>query len=358
MKKEIINISKPKEFEIDVLLDKFNKSLDETAGSISKQNELSHVLSEFNPRYIPVDSNGLSLKEFVMEQIVAGIYAPLIHGFSKTIISNIYEGNLPNVVVSPPRDAIPLAVSFKQMSKQMGNEIKVLTPPLNRNTAGIDNNQKVEGASMDPLFPLMTEQLMKKLSGSLLEVETGIYGTTSLVLAKLLKEKGLKLYVPVKFYGLGPNLSFVHAILSKGESWIAEEAESKGLVDSDLIKKLMVFVDSLEEFGMQNFYHSVEKLQMLSTEKVVPVIMKQTQEVWSLAYASNMAVKNSASEYTDITAVELGDMLRKIPWLVEQSKLGLPLTLESEIPPMDSKEDHYQKIRESKVFDYPKNLVI
>lgn len=341
-------------YAIDYLLAKFGASVESTAASAKSKTELVEALREYNPWYDPVKINGKDAKATVMEQVVAGVYAPLIHGFANALVENIKLGNLPNVVICPPRDAIPLLVSLKQTAKLAGLQIKFLTPDVNRNTAGIENNQKAGETREDELFPELLTQVAGKVGqGGVVEVETGIYGTTSMVMATALKQLGVSKYVSVKFYGLGPNLSYVHAVLSGGKCWLAEKSEELAWVDSGQVEKLMVLVDTLEEFGMQNGYRSVEKLRKSKSGAVVGEIAFNGDETRQLAYATNMAVYNTTKLYYGVGQGEIRGLLERVPWLVEKSKTGLPLTLEAAIPSMDSKEEHFARIRRAGVFDYP-----
>ena len=186
------------------------------------------------------------------------------------------------------------------------------------------------------------------------EIEPGIYSTTSLEVAMELKALGLPKYVSVKLYGLGPNLSFVHALLSGGEEWLAEKAESSGLVDPAQIAGLMVLLDSLEEFGMQNQYQSVAKLGLDETGEIYPVINQVDVKTFEIFKATNLAIKKTAFLYLNSDWEIFLSLIKIVPELVKLSKdKNLPLTLIKPIPPMDNKEAHFNKIRLSGLLDYP-----
>ena len=50
-------------------------------------------------------------------------------------------------------------------------------------------------------------------------------------------------------------------------------------------------------------------------------------------------------------------LLKAVPDLVGLAKQGFPVMLSSAIPPMDNHNEHFQKIRDSGIFDYP-NLIV
>ena len=347
------------EIVIDFLLSEFHKSLDMVASEEGKRNQLIEVLEEYNPIYEPIEVETTSERAKVLAQVVAGVYAPLIHGFTQTVLNNIKIGVVSENIIAPPRDAIPLAMSLKAMSDQLGIGINLMSPHINRNIAGIANNQKNQAVLRDPLIDIYFDQEKAKMNGreALTEVETGIYGTTSLVTAEAFKLRGVQRYVPIKFYGLGPNLSYIHAVLSQGQEWVAGVAEEKALVNKSLIESLMVILDTMEELGMEKFYKSVEKLTTDSEGVVVPVIVPVSDEQLEIARVTNSVLVTTAESYLGILPEEILEMLGREGWLREQSKSGLPITLKAAIPSMDSKEEHFKNIRASKLFDYP-NLII
>ena len=290
-----------------------------------------------------------------MANVVSALYAPLIHAFSKTTLSNIETGVLPRVIIAPPRDAIPLAVSLKEMSRIHHDTISIFMPPVNRNTSGILNNQKGEYIGRSPLLSTLFDQLSTAMGKpqTIMEMETGIYGTTSKIMAEAMKTRGTKKYHPLKFYGLGPNISFVHGILSNNQEWVAEEAEAKGLVDGSFIGGLMVLLDTMEELGMEKHYQSVEKLATDAEGKVIPVIVPGSPRETEIARVTCEVIKTSAKEYQTISPDEVKKILYDVPKLVRYSESGLPFTLTEAIPSMNSKEKFFESIRSSMIFDYP-----
>lgn len=291
----------------------------------------------------------------MLSNVVAGIYAPLIHSFSNSVLQNINSGVLPPVIVAPPRDAIPLVSSLKAMAALHGQDLLIFEPPVNRNTTGIANNQKKYFIGRSPYLDQLLDETVESLQGStcVMEVETGIYGTTSLVMAAAFKSRKLDFYYPLKFYGLGPNLSFVHAVLSDGKQWVAQDAEDSGLVSRAQINGLMVLLDTMEELGMEKFYQSVEQLQVGPTGKIEPVFMPVSGEDLEVATVTNQVITDTAPLYVDLTPGEVKAMLANIPVLVKYSQQGFPFTLSAAIPSMDSKDAHFESIRTSKLFDYP-----
>ncbi len=265
-------------------------------------------------------------------------------------------GVLPPEVVAPPRDAIPLVSSLLAQAEIRGIDLHIFEPPVNRNTAGIANNQKSGDAKVSPFLSLMFDQTVSAMNGtpSIVEVETGIYGTTSMIMASAFKSRGVESYYPLKFYGLGPNLSFVHAILSNGQEWLAENAEAFGLVSKSQVAGLMVLLDTMEELGMEKFYQSVENLMIDKDGLVKPVKMTVSDEELEVAIATNQVIKDTASLYEKMPLETLVQMLGDVPKLVECSVAGYPFTLTKAIPSMDSREEHFKSVRSLKLFDYPK----
>jgi hypothetical protein len=345
--------------ELDKLLAKFHQSVEVVSGNGEAFEQMCVALHEINPHFSPETYSSLP-EANVLANVVAGLYAPLIHGFSKTVLENIHAGRIPEVLVAPPRDSVPLAVSLETMAEITGVGLTILKPPITRKTAGIPNNQSDEIAKEDPLFGLMINQTFNShsISGGITELETGIYSTTSLKVAHMLKELGIGEYVALKFYGLGPNLSYVHALLSGGNEWVAEKAESAGLVDAIQIAQLMVLLDSMEEFGMQNIYQTITKLKLNGSGKVEPVINTVDEKTLEIARATNQAIAHTSGKYLGVETGELSlGLLGSIPTLVTLSQQGYPFTLTAPIPPMDNKEAHFANIRAAQVFSYPKLIL-
>lgn len=343
---------------LDHLTQAFNADVNYMVLNKEKQQEMLALLGDYNPRFKPVEIDCQYPETRVLANVVAGIYAPLIHGFTSMVLKNIDCGLLPGVIMAPPRDAIPLVTSLKAITAAKGLAYPmILMPPINRITAGIPNNQKLEfEAHKDRLFDLLVEQTFNHLNGyqGVTEMETGIYGTTSLVTAATLRKLGLNHYHALKFYGLGPNLSYIHGLLSSAQEWQAEIAEAKGLVDPSQIASLMVLLDTIEELGMEKFFQSVNALAMDADGQVIPVINPSSAKEVEVAYATNEVIKLTASQYLDQKPEEVKQLLTKIPWLVAKSQQGFPFTLKTSIPSMDSQEEHFTKIRESGLFAYPK----
>ena len=347
------------EFVIEKLLPQFHASIDLVVKESGKHAEMIEVLKAHNPDFTPIQVETKHPKAEVLANVVAGIYAPMIHGFATTIVRNIKEGKLSNVVIAPPRDAIPLAVAIEAQAEIQGCELQVMMPHVNRNTAGIANNQKGYFIGRSPHLDLLLDQAIFNMNGSTgaIEVETGIYGTTSLIMAEAFKARKLKRYSPIKFYGLGPNISYVHAVLSDGKEWIAEVAEAQGLVEVSEINGLMVLLDTIEELGMEKFYQGVERLQVNENGLVEPIIVPVSDEEREIASVTNKVIAETAFIYRNITPGEVKLMLGRVPCLVEYAQQGFPLTLTEPIPSMDSKEEHFSAVRKSKLFDYPDLLL-
>lgn len=342
--------------ELEVLLTRFHRSVERVAGDKQAFEEMCGILGEINPHYEQEEYSRLP-KANVLANVVAGFYAPLIHGFTQTVLENVEQGRLPRALACPPRDTIPLVNSLQAASEIRGQSLELYTPPITRKVAGIEDNQADESPCQDPLFPdLIRETYGRELEcgRGVTELEPGIYSTTSLKVADLMSEFGCERYVALKFYGLGPNLSYVHGLLSEGQEWVAERAELTGVVEGKKIADLMVFLDSIEEFGMQNFYQSVCRLQRNRQGRVVPVIEPVSDEDVEIAFATNKAVVDTADCYTRVDILDLSRrLLGSVPELREMAGKGYPFMLEDPIPPMDDHEEHFGKIRERGVLDYP-----
>jgi|GEM_PF-5618024 len=343
------------EFAIDGLLAQFHDSVSLVSKDPKKHANMVEALRAYNPKFTPVLVETDLAEAKVLANVVGGIYAPLIHGFTTTIIRNIKDNRLPNVIVAPPRDAIPLAIALQAHSEIQGVDIKLLMPHVNRNTAGIVNNQKDSLVGRSPHLDLLLDQIVQSMGASIgaVEIEPGIYGTTSLIMAEAFKARKLDQYFPIKFYGLGPTSSYVHAVLSGGNQWVAERAEGQGLVETSQINDLMVLLDTMEELGMEKAYKCVEHLELGRDGAVEPVLVPSSAEESEIARVTNGVIKETASQYANITASEVRALLNNVPFLVEHSQEGLPFTLAEPIPSMDSKEKHFDNIRKSKLFDYP-----
>ena len=355
----LTDMAQVSEHELDVLVGEFHHSVESVVADESLFNSMILRLKEINPYFKPEYYSDFK-EANILANVVAGIYAPLIHGFSKTILENISQGYLPKIIIAPPRDTIPLVSSLKAMAEFGEQKLTIIKPPITRKTAGIANNQLSGIAQEDPLFDLLLDQTFGQhcQKGNLLELEAGIYSTTSLKVAGKLKAKGVNQYTALKFYGLGPNLSYVHGLLSGGKEWVAEQAEMESLVDSNLIANLMILLDSLEEFGMQNVHQSVGKLQLTPEGWVEPVILPVEDKFLEIARATNTAIKQTAVKYLAIDTESLSTLLlNSFGKIVALSKTGYPFTLTRPIPPMDNKEEHFSLIRQLKLLDYPRLIL-
>ncbi len=341
--------------ELTELLDVFQVSLEATVQSEEKLVEMYQGLREINPGFTP-DQYSSDKKANVLANVVAGFYAPLIHGFSLMVLKNIESGQLPDIVFAPPRDTIPMVSSLSALSQMTGVEIEIVQPPITRKTAGVFNNQNGEFTAQDPLFAEMVEQVADGVEG-IVELEFGIYSTTSLSTAVILAQNGVKQFIPLKFYGLGPNLSWVHALLTNGREWVADKAEAGGLVNGQQIAELMVLIDSFEEFGMQNMHKTISRLAMDNKGQVVPVIESVDSKTLEIAQATNLAVMMTAADYVDITSEKVQLLLAKVPDMLAMANDGFPTMLTKAIPPMNNYDEHFDNIKESGVFSYPELII-
>lgn len=340
---------------LDDLLEAFHASVYEVSRDPQKKGDLLSVLQDVNPQYIPFEVSGKYPETDVICNVVGAVYAPLIHAYAQSIVTHIGSGILPPVVVAPPRDAIPLACAIQSHADMQAVDVNIVKPHVNRNTAGIHNNQRAEQVGRSPFLDLHIQQMVASMKGSTgaVEVEPGIYGTTSMVLAAELKKQGLETYVPVKFYGLGPNMSFVHAVLSGGASWVAEDAEKHSGFPAQTAEDVMVLLDTMEELGMEKFFQSVEELTIDESGIVVPVIRPVNDKDHEIAVATNHVIKATAGQYEHFGAEGAQQLLSHVGDLVALSQQGFPITLSQPIPSMDNKAEHYKKVRESGLFDYP-----
>ncbi|MCL4208086.1 hypothetical protein KJZ63_00420 [Patescibacteria group bacterium] len=348
--------------EEERLVGQFADTLRAMVADPEKQTLLFAKLLEINPNYQP-KLYSQDAKANVLANVVAAIYAPLIHAFTGSVLKNIQAGILSPVVIAPPRDGIPFANSIKAQADLKGVAIKVIDLQVTRKVAGISNQQGQNGHVSNP-DPLLEEYIAQELGPyfeqGFTEIEPGIYSTTSMVTAGLASKMGNEKYTALKLYGLGPNLSFVHAILSGGQEWVAERAESQGLVDPGKIANLMTLLDSTEEFGMQHMHASVSSLKRNEQGLVKPDIRESEPENLAIAIASNLAITDTAEMYSNNelalqTATSIIDQFDEIVALANQ---GFPLCLTSLIPPgkIDNKITLFEKIRSSKLLNLPSGL--
>jgi len=325
---------------LDTLLNQFNNSVETSAVNPT---EVYVALKKLNP-YFNYQTYSPDKKADLLANIVAAIYAPLINAFISTILDKIELEEIPNIIFVPPRDAIPLFLSIIEQAKNRNIYIEILDPSLNRKILGINNNQSDEDAVEDPLVNKYIFQTFAQHNGmSILEIETGIYGTTTLALANKFKELGLDIKIlPIKMYGLGPNLSFFHYLLSG--SWNAMQTNLNCV---DIINAAMILLDSLEEFGMQNYYASPSQLAD-NGQFVYPIFNFNSPEVIRMAKAANSAIVATAKLYTGETGNEVAlNILKNIDRLVVHALEGLPLCFVDAIPSMDDKEGHYIRFKKA-----------
>lgn len=343
--------------ELDDLLMFFASSVEDVAYDQKKYREMCGLIKSLNSDYVHTHYSD-NPKAQVMSQVVSGIYAPLIHGFSLAIIRNIQRGVLPPHIISPPRDTIPILCSLVPMAMEEGEGVVVSTPPITRRVAGISNAQGEMCVKKDPLFKdLVAQTIQNDLCGTqtVCEVETGIYSTTTQQIAVDAKKHGVHEYIPLKLYGLGPNLSYIHGLLSGGGEWLAEAAEKKHLVDLYQISQGMVLLDSLEEIGMQNMYASVNRLKKDTSGRIVPVIVPVDEEVSSIAKALNQVITHTVKQYHSDDVFEKSiNILDNMSVIVSAAKEGIPLSLSAAIPPMTGKNELFDTIRKSNIFTYPR----
>jgi hypothetical protein len=349
--------------EVDELTKNFHDAAQNVADNPLLKSELYEILHFYNSYFEPGHYSDTSARADVLANVVAAIYAPFIHNFSLAILQNIKNGVLPACIMAFPRDTIPMVHSLKRHARNQGIPIHVIQPFVNRNTAGIANNQRSKDPIQSPHLEEYLRQSLSKFSPqqSFTEIEPGIYSTLSPKVAEILIKYGYgKLFSP-KFYGLGPNLSYIHAILSDGKEWVAEVAEAEGHVEPQFVAQLMILLDSIEEFGMQNAIQSVEQLRVDSKGRVQPVITTNDKETREIASATNLAIKKTAALYSKHDPVFVKHLLGHVPHMAAKSvELGIPLTLSSVIPP-DNKQvkiAHFKKLRESQLLHYPKDMTL
>jgi len=349
--------------EEDRLVSEFAETLDAMIGDEKKQYSLVEKLMEINPNYQP-KIYSQDTKANILANVVAAIYAPLIHAFTGSVLKNIQAGILSPVIIAPPRDAIPFANSIKALAEIKGIPIKVIDLQVTRIIAGIGNQQASKGKVAMP-DPLLAEYVYQELSPYLeygfTEIEPGIYSTTSMMNAELAAKMGNVKYAAFKLYGLGQNLSFTHALLSGGQEWIAENAEAAGLVNTQQIADLMTLLDSTEEFGMQHMHASVCKLFRDENGLIQPFIEDADPDNYAIAVASNLAVTDTAQSYSDDGSLKTAcTILSKFKDIIELSKQGYPLSLTNLIPPgkTDGKKELFEKIRQCTLLYQPTGLTL
>lgn len=354
--------------ELDNLSSEFTQSVQEVLENPKSKAELIETLKEVNPAFIEACYSD-DPKANLLANIVSAIYAPLLHAYAISILDNVEEGKLSPYLVAPPRDAIPIVAALRSQhakgteSGRYSTNLTIFQPPINRITAGIRIAQNAVTPQQDPLLEELLIQTFEKIPPEIgyTEVETGIYGTTSLVMGLLLQQNGLNMRtVSTKFYALGPNHSFTHALLTNGQEWIAEKAEDKGLVDTKKIAHLMLLLDSMEEFGMEKFYKSIPKLFKDINGIVRPVLEKESAENVEIAKACQRAIKATATVYDKElamqTALRIFENVESLALLSQENHW--PITLTKPIPPMEKPEQLFADIVEADVFTQPNNLIL
>ena len=129
--------------------------------------------------------------------------------------------------------------------------------------------------------------------------------------------------------------------LQKGRKFIFDFIE-KDILDN---------IDKLQSQPGPSYYGRV-------TKGVAYALLEQLSAKDSeIAAITNDVVKQTTMLYQDLPLREIKKMLDRVPWLVDHSRQGMPFTLPDAIPPMDSKEEHFNRIRNSRLFDYPKLVI-
>lgn len=354
--------------ELEALSSEFSQSVEKTLKCNQSRADLFTTLKELNPAFVE-KTYSESPKANLLANIVSAVYAPLLHAYAHSILENIEAGSLSPYIIAPPRDAMPIVAAIKSQHKigveagRYSQQITIMQPPINRITAGIKIAQNTHEPKLDPLLPELLQQTFQDIPPEIgyTEVETGIYGTTSLVTALLLAQQGINIkIVSTKFYALGPNHSFTHAILSNGHSWIAEKAEDQDLVSTKKIAHLMLLLDSMEEFGMEKFYKSIAALYKDPDGIVRPVLEKESAENVEIAKACQRAIKATAQLYTKEEAqkvtLRIFDNIETLALLSKEKQW--PVTLTQPIPPMEKPEQLFADIVEADVFSQPDNLIL
>ncbi len=346
------------QINLDILLAKFHGDL--TTAANCPENTLA-LITQLNP-WFQFNVYSPDSKANLLANIVAGIYAPLTHAFSATILHNISLGMLPSTVIAPPRDTIPIAHSIRALATYKGLAVPVLQPSINRNIAGIANNQSAQIASASPLLlDYVMQELGPHINGGFTELEYGIYGTTTRAMVQCLRQMGIKTrYVSPKFYGLGPNLSYVHGLLTNGQYWTAEEAEINFPEIIPQVNQLMVIIDTLEEIGMANMYESPQYL-MKRKGKIGPLKPHATKDNVKLATAANEAVISTAGQYGQMPLNELNilalHILNNVDQLMKAAGQGIPVALAQPIPSMQNRDALFADLRANRYFELPSLLL-
>jgi hypothetical protein len=221
-----------------------------------RQEQLVEYIQRLNSAYSPIGEIGKMDSRQVLLNLVAGIYGPMICAFADAISKNVRKRLPPNLIFLP-RDAYPILSAFLEICKDP-SFCRPLVLHFNRE----------ETLQKDPLLKEYLTQMigeMKREDNGLriTEVDTGVFGTVSKLLAKALKDVApdIESYVPVKFFGLGHGVSFVHAVHNR-----------YGSKDSNRIGGFKQVCDTMEGIGLGKLHSKVKKFKMSSNGKVIPTI--------------------------------------------------------------------------------------
>jgi len=117
----------------------------------------------------------------------------------------------------------------------------------------------------------------------------------------------------------------------------------------------MALVDSMEEFGMQDWHKSIHQLYEDENGVVHPVINQVDQDTLKIAKATNLAISQTAGTYPPTIArnVTLKIIHSIDPLLTTTNQNQWPLMLGSAIPPMNNHDAHFADMRDTNVLTYP-----
>jgi hypothetical protein len=361
--------------KLDEILQKFDADIAEVSDSSELTKTMLAKIQRFNPYFVPIQT----LEEFVSvpaqdpnlwhmlsqldEQekqillakvnIYKGIYSPLIHAFTAFVLKLMQENKIPNSFVIPPRDPIPIYFAMLAQANINHQILNIVTPAMNRHIAGIPNNQIDEITITDKYFADYVRQELAKLGhpNCIVEIEPGIYSTTSLMIAEYMNNNGhLVRYMPLKLYGKGPNFSFIHGLLTGGKQYVAETAEQDPAV-ADLADACMVILDTIEEFGAQNATKSPQRL-LEKNGVIYPDYELNDAFAQCLASLTNAVIIMDAERYKhldDIGQLKViaQNLIFNVHELIDLAHEGIPLVFNEPIPSMDDKEAHYAALREA-----------
>lgn len=339
----------PPEGKLEPILQQFHEDIKNCATSPEKISEICKLIKEFDPSFEWNNDYSPDAEICLMANIVSGIYAPLIVSFCYTILKNVESGNLPKNLYIPPRDGYPLIAAMRVLSQNLGIEVNIIDLPVSRALAGIDNNQADGQAMQDPLLIEYLQQHIGECEGDIVEVETGIYGTLTLMMSLLFEEGEIDTsIIPIKMFGLGPTLSYFKSIFDNG-NWNAEHNGDK--FDADFNKWWMLLIDTLEEFGMSNLHKTVTQLERNESGEIVPVYDKAAQRDIDIAVATNRAVILAADKFSnnpEQLAAATRKILENVHILLNAANQGLPVLFRRAIESMGNKDEHFDNLRKRK----------